>query len=257
MLVEDVIILDKIPSDQQMMTSAESKTMSEMDLKKFNRSFENLPDDIKQMYVEDLLEQGLELCRSSFNGFDVYFQLMERLIEEALEHEVGFRKQTADKLPEEKQDHFWMWNYPVYLENLSPLLRSSFLIALYSLFENELRTYCRILKDFEKIPLNSSNWAGSNIEKAKKYIHKTAGYIILDEELWNELNDFRLVRNCIVHKDGFINEDGKLRSIVSKYQEIWLEYDRIIPSEKYCERMLTKCRQLLENLYNELLKRIK
>lgn len=172
--------------------------MSEMDLEKFKGSLENLPDNIKQMYAQELLREGVELCRSSFNKFDEYFQLMERLIEEALEHEVEFLKQTADKLPEEKRDHFWMWEYPAYLENLYPLLRSSFLIVLYSLFENQLRHYCRILKDFEKIPLSLSDLAGSNIEKAKKYIHKIAGYPI-DEELWNELMDFTLVRNCIVH----------------------------------------------------------
>ena len=230
-----------------------------MGLEKLNRSFENLPDDIKQMYAQELLRQGSELCRSSFARFEEYFQLMERLIDKALEHEVKSLKQTAGKLSEEKRPHFWMWEYPAYLENLSPLLRSSFLIALYSLFESELRLFCKILKDFEKIPLSLSDLAGSNIEKAKKYIHKIAGYPILDEELWKELTDFTLIRNCIVHYNGFINtnKESQLRTIVNKYQEISLEYDRIIPSEKYCERMLTKCRQLLENLYNESLKRIK
>ncbi len=206
------------------------------------------------------MRQGIEICRSSFAGLEEYFQIMERLIGETLEHEVESLKQTADKLPEEKRPHFWMWEHPVYLENLSPLLRSSFLIALYSLLEYELQLYCRILKDFEKIPLSRSDLAGSNIEKAKKYIHTIAGYPIRDEELWGELADFALVRNCIVHNDGYIHnfaKESQLRSMLRRYQEISLEYDKIIPNEKYCERMLANCKRLLENLYKESLKRIK
>jgi hypothetical protein len=229
-----------------------------MGLEELNRSFEDLPDDIKRMYARDLLRQGIEICRSSFAGLEEYFQMMERLIAEALRHEVESLKQTADKLPEEKRPHFWMWEYPVYLENLSPLLRSSFLIVLYSLLEYELQLFCRMLKDFEKIPLSRSDLAGSNIEKAKKYIHKIAGYPVCYEELWAELADFALVRNCIVHNDGYIHnfaKESQLRSMLPKYQEISLEYDKITPNDKYCERMLTNCRQLLENLYNESLKR--
>jgi hypothetical protein len=231
-----------------------------MDFKKFNWSFENLSDDIKQKFAQDLLKQGTEVCRSSFDRLHGYFQIMELLIKEALEHELESLEQTAHDLPVEKEGHFWAWNYPTYLENISPLLRSSFLITLYSLLEKELRRYCQILKDFEDIPLSSDDLVGSKIEKAKTYIHKIAGYPVLDEELWNELMDFTLVRNCIVHNDGCINNFGKesqLRTILGKYQGISLEYDRIIPNKEFCVRMLTKCKQLLENLYNESLKRIK
>jgi hypothetical protein len=232
-----------------------------MDLKTFSRSFENVSDDNKQKFAQDLLKQGIEVCRSSFDRLNEYFQIMELLIEEALEKELGSLKQTADKLPVEKHNHFWMWNYPIYIEDLSPLLRSSFLIALYSLFENQLELYCGTLKDFERISLSLCDLSGSKIEKAKKYIHKVAGYPVVSKELWDEIMDFALLRNCIVHNGGFINKklskETQLRTILRKYQEISLEHDRILPNEEYCKRMLTSCRQLLEDLYNESLKRIK
>jgi hypothetical protein len=232
-----------------------------MDLKKFSWSFENVSDDNKQKFAQDLLKQGTEVCRSSFDRLNEYFQIMELLIKEALEHELESLEQTANDLPVEKEGHFWAWNYPTYLENIPPLLRSSFLIALYSLFENQLELYCGTLKDFERISLSLSDLSGSKIEKAKKYIHKVAGYPVVSKELWDEIMDFALVRNCIVHNCGFINKklfkETQLRTILHKYQEISLEHDRIIPHEEYCKRMLTSCRQLLEDLYNESLKRIK
>lgn len=109
---------------------------------------------------------------------------------------------------------------PGKIAELSGLLRSSFFVNLYSYFENKLISECRDRKT-DGILLDFDDIRGVDvIERVKKYFTKVLRVKFPDSTPeWEIIQNYRIIRNCIVHAQGRIDElrDKKERDKLQRF----------------------------------------
>lgn len=137
----------------------------------------------------------------------------------------------------------------------------SYMISACSLFEYEIRLVHKVYVHFKVIdfPWNKGCNKLDNglVDEARKVIETIGLKIDEEEETWKKIEDYFMVRNCIVHNNGLIEE--------SVYPDKLMEYARdaeILPehaeledeprlelSAEYCEEVVNTMHDLFEDLY--------
>ncbi len=145
--------------------------------------------------------------------FEAYLATMEEFLEEkAREHrerlsDIRLSKQDSpdagQSSPEEDFEQIGL----EMTEQFANLLRRSFFVSLYSYFESRLVKECRSRRA-DNVLLGYSDIAGQNeIDKAKIYFTKVLRERFpSDTTEWQEIQNYRLLRNCIVHNRGRLDE---------------------------------------------------
>lgn len=120
-------------------------------------------------------------------------------------------------------------NSPGKIAEFSGFLRNSFFVSLYAYFENKLIRECRLRKT-NFILLDFDDIRGFDvIERVKKYFTKVLRTNFpSNTHEWETIQDYRIIRNCIVHAQGKLEElkdkkdREKLQRFVSKNKNISL-----------------------------------
>ncbi len=126
--------------------------------------------------------------------------------------------------------------YSMVLGGFGDILRASFFVNLYASFESYLVGMC-VDCEFPR-----------KTNKVKKAVH----FLIKDKSVrsslykrpeWKEIDDYRVLRNCIVHDEGELTphtrERDKLEKYVSsKYPLLRLSYDNIFLSRDFCKEAI-------------------
>ncbi|WP_157485840.1 hypothetical protein [Flavobacterium soli] len=94
--------------------------------------------------------------------------------------------------------------------------RYSVIIQIYSFLEAELNKICQTIHENFDVKFRLSDLKGANdIDRVKLYLLKTLNHDISKIKLWKFVNDFRKIRNLIVHSDGiFTINHNDYRSVV-------------------------------------------
>ncbi|MCW5887751.1 MAG: hypothetical protein KIT07_06470 [Anaerolineales bacterium] len=143
------------------------------------------------------------------------------------------------------------------IEEFTRIFRQSFLVSLYSFLESTLCEHIRCDEPETKKHLKriKKKEGGSNIELYLIYLEKVMGvrFPKVSEQDREEIRNFTLLRNAIVHADARIENIEKLkdRQRVERYVEdnqhlnvdYWLEIEK-----EYCGYMLDKILLFLENI---------
>ena len=136
---------------------------------------------------------------------------------------------------EEAYDHYRL----EAIDRFTNMLRRSFFTSLYSFLETQLVKECRSRKS-QDTPLSFSEIAGqSDIEKAKIYFAKVLRvYFPSDTPEWQEIQHYRLLRNCLVHNQGRLDDtrDYKaLREYAASKNGLSIQDDEIYLGKEFCK----------------------
>ena len=168
----------------------------------------------------------------------------------------------ADEINDILSNDYWR-----YTETFPRILRSSFLVSVISLFENEVEQISQRIKREREIPINLADLNGNLLNKVKMYCKIADLSISFGNRTWNEINNYYMVRNCIVHNNGFISgfRDEKKMIAYAKEKEI---VDRLmaIPSirpraiialsEQFCKEVIQTIQDFLVELEKKIAKMI-
>jgi hypothetical protein len=123
------------------------------------------------------------------------------------------------------------------------MLRKSLFLALYSLAETELRTICRHVEKRDKLSLSLNDIfaRGGFISKIRKYLEKLAFISFPGTLEWTELENYRKLRNCVVHNQGKLTSSGDdkyLRNtyVPSQYPYLSTDDDQVVFHQGFCEK---------------------
>ncbi len=136
--------------------------------------------------------------------------------------------ERGEALPQEEQEDYFDRMYDeiaLVRDDFPPLLRSTTVIALYSVLEHRLLRVCDLLKKLKKVEGDPRDLKkGSTLDKARRFIvKKCASPFPEDSVAWAQLNgDYRLVRNCLVHNAGAVRDDEELLEVVGRSRRISL-----------------------------------
>ena len=138
------------------------------------------------------------------------------------------------------------------------LLKKTSLIALYSIFEELLKTFCELAQKNLNLKIEPKDLNGSDIEKYLKYLKKVVEIDFSKMDLeWKEINDYRHIRNCIVHNYVNINESKNrdvLNKIINSNKFLSLVEDTgelYINHEDYLYSFIDLIEKFIKNLINE------
>jgi hypothetical protein len=159
------------------------------------------------------------------------------------------------QMPDEMQyDYYWLTS----IEEYTNILRKSFFINLYAALESRLMEECHYHEERHqagenKILLSLSDIAGRGVQKAMTYLVKVQCIVFSlgESKEWEDIQGYRILRNCIVHNDGRLNERAnsrdKLRRFIDRKPTLSLsEYDAEITLGKgFCEEAINTVERFL------------
>lgn len=128
----------------------------------------------------------------------------------------------------------------------------SIIPSCYMLFETNLVAFSNIEKNHYCIELKHNELAGGKIEKIKKYLSKMADIDVSKIQSWSYLKDLEIIRNCIVHNEGKVNQEFKdcqlIEKIIQKYREHISINRPLHENERYIIVKFSFCDLFLEKL---------
>ncbi|MBW6482310.1 MAG: hypothetical protein K0B10_04540 [Vicingaceae bacterium] len=160
------------------------------------------------MHYWDLKFQGIEEKIDSLNAYNILMEeYLSKLISEA---------SIQGKLEEGKnnQDEVNILSTTI----LSNTFYSSFLVQIISLIEHELRGICLLIENYNYQKFSINDLKGhSDIDKAKTYLLKTIELKtnLLNPE-WQTVKNCYLLRNSIVHNQGYFDNNSTIHKLVEK-----------------------------------------
>ncbi|WP_312433278.1 hypothetical protein [Lacrimispora sp.] len=136
---------------------------------------------------------------------------------------VGIFGETAIEF-DEKGEHYSASQYfdmqSIFAARVVPLSYQSVLLILFSVFEEAIKTWCRMLKiENDRIEEFDGFLKGRHLgelERAIKYIEKYSKITGIEKDLlWDKIKTIRTARNAIVHNGGRVEE--KYRKHLKKF----------------------------------------
>lgn len=199
---------------------------------------------------------------SAFKSIHRYFELIESQIGKVKDEEWEKLKELPVPTDEEEYQTEYVPTIQAHkneFEKVLPMLVGySFVMMLFSELEFRINEICRELKKREDLPLKINDFKGNLIERFSKFLI-IANKPPLEKNEESEIIDFIVIRNCVVHNNGFINnfsDPKKLRNVAKNKLHIEIagkgDNERIKVSSRFLysriEFFITMFRRLFEAL---------
>lgn len=196
----------------------------------------------------------------TFQSLRSYLDLVERQMEESYRMAEAPYRQALKKAAD--QDEAWEVlneKFEVddhYEEEMKPILRYSLVVFVHISFETRSREVCDYVSDEKKLRLRSCELQGSEIERVKKFFGKLVGIEMGQWNEWSSLVKAQKVRNCIVHRNGFLDDENrhKLAPMLADPNSGLCEdhQGRLFVSKDYCQSNLANGEAFFRRLFKEL-----
>jgi hypothetical protein len=125
-------------------------------------------------------------------------------------------------------------------------LYNSNIVIIYSFLENILFDFCDTIKKKNNFPFDVKDINNKGTMASILYLKK--GFNIeIENELF--LNDFRQIRNCIVHNNNMISDENKnFRNIIDRNEGLKNNYGHLEISDEYIMKLFIKARKILMDI---------
>jgi len=199
---------------------------------------------------------------SAFRAIRRYFELIESQIGKVKDEEWDKLKE----LPVPRDEEEYQTEYVPTIEAhkhefdkvLPRLVGYSFVMMLFSELEFRINGICSELIKRENVVKNLNDFRGNLIEKFSKFL-RDANKPQLDNNEKDEIRDFIVIRNFIVHNNGFLNDSkraDRLRGIAKSKLHVEIvgknTSERVNVTNTFCysriEFFITMFRRLFELL---------
>lgn len=207
-----------------------------------------------------MILKGLLFFRLDYDltELDQYLSVAEEYLANASK---DFEKKSLEqlkKVPPEEQDQLSeylaeeSWRYS---DAFPRLLRRSFVVAAVSVLEYHMRDISNWLKKEKGLQIGWNDLTGDSLERLKKFLRNAAIPVSFDGTTWQELTNVSLVRNCIVHNNGFLKaafNERQLRTYAQAHNIVSTDTieEEIAPTKEFCEKVVRALEQFLKELHD-------
>ena len=141
------------------------------------------------------------------------------------------------------------------IDSFAHILRRSFFVSLYAFLESQLAKECEDRKG-DDVLLRLSDLRGDVIHRVKTYMVKVLriSFPSTSPE-WQRIRCYRILRNCIVHNEGRLDErfdqnDAKsLKDYIDDTSTLSLSDVTVVLSKDFCEEALQTVERFFRLLY--------
>jgi hypothetical protein len=145
-----------------------------------------------------------------------------------------------------------------FSEEYPKQLRYSFIIQLFVALESRGKALCNEVNNRNKELLLTVNdlQRGGNLRGIRTFLSKVYPIPDVTGDQWKHLDDLRVIRNCLVHKNGQIDPTDKdaarLQQIIAKKEGIGVGYDGYLSIERsYCDKALRLVIEFFEIVFEK------
>ncbi len=160
-------------------------------------------------YLEQEAQQAKDKIRQTEAKIDEEFEKLNQKVKAGL---ISSEPNVVDRHQEEILDQ---WRYELQyadywsdtVDEFADTLRKSFFINLYGFWESQLFPLCKALEPYENMP-KVENALDFGPAQAKEFLGKI-NVPLGGGTAWCTINNYRLLRNCLVHNNGDLERCGK------------------------------------------------
>lgn len=140
---------------------------------------------------------------------------IDEINEKIMSGEIASSDDSGQMPPELEYDYYGLQRVSEF-ENT---LFTSFFVMIYFHLEAELTRHCHVLEKRSQEKLSLSDIVGSGVQKAMTYLVKVhgIGFSVGGSPEWEKIQSFNLLRNCIVHNQGRLDEAFSQREKLLKF----------------------------------------
>lgn len=194
-----------------------------------------------------------------FSELKIYSEELEKIIDSEAEKYRNERENfELGTIEFDRQFHFLN-------DTFSRNLRTSVIVSLVTIIENELHNFCNMIRRMKGITVKHNLFKGTILEQFKIYINEVV-FLNFDFGIieWKILSEIIELRNCIVHHDSNLEDwygrkFSKVESIKNLSRKInSIEIDEssnnVILHENSCKECIEIVEIFFDNLYRFTLK---
>lgn len=219
----------------------------------------------------------------SFSMLLFYYEHMMALLHRSSSHSREFIKRLKiehKQKQREFKESYWNGSQKVYDQVYPRFFNYSFLISACSLFEYQIKKICVLVKEEHKVPLEWDDMDyGSIPTKAKRYL-RLAGVTLKDDPptiilpppdfvptevqdesrivvsvLWKAIENYFMIRNCLVHHNGLINSARNSEKIKKYALEKGIISDdsdnpELVIDEEFAKEICNTMHQFFDKLHS-------
>jgi len=186
-----------------------------------------------------------------------YLGVTDKYLRKAKEDFKAWADGEAKTLPPQQQQEFYEFysdEYWRHEEKFPRILRNSFLVSAHSLLEYELNVICEKLRKDQEIAVSLSNFRGDELERVKLFFKNAGLSLDYNSPTWQEINNYYLVRNSIVHNSGLIKgfkREKDLRTYITQKKIISQDtiQEEVALTEQFCEEVINTMQSFLDEVY--------
>ena len=158
----------------------------------------------------------LTLCKDlngmKFDELEDYANSLERYLKNEVKALEERHKEQTAKMTQEQKEEFYDYSSDDYIqlvESFPQTLRVSLFVHCYSTFEHSLNELANTMGSLRGIKITTKDLRDEGIMRAKLFFRKVVVIDFPDTQLiWNEITTLNKIRNCFVHKEGYLSEDN-------------------------------------------------
>ena len=188
-----------------------------------------------------------------------YLDVTEKYLRKAKDEFKSWADEEVKKLPPQQQSEFYDFysdEYWRHEERFPRILRNSFLVSALSLLEHEIHVICIKLKKEGRITISLSDLKGDTLEQTKRFFQLAGLKLRYDGQIWQEINNYYLIRNCIVHNSSLIKgykDEKKLRTYITQKGVVSKDTieEEVALTGQYCEEVITTMQNFLDEVYKD------
>lgn len=223
-----------------------------------------------------MIQFGLPWDIRLSQDLDEEFDHLKKYVEEMEYLLVKEKENIEDNPPDILQDNSNDEIYRMYLEGIADqhylkidryenafpqIVRTSFLINLWSLLEMHLKGLAEVLKSEANIPIKLNDLRGDLLTRTKHYFERLGNINLTVLPEWEVINNLQDIRNYLTHKTEFtfLNTNwDKVKSFIENHPELILYcyVDRIEIKDAFCNYALDNIRNFLFSLLNQIKERV-
>lgn len=147
-------------------------------------------------------------------------------------------------------------------ENVFPqIVRTSFLINIWSLLEMHLKGFAEVFRSEVNIPIKFNDLRGDLLTKTKLYFKRLGSINLTQLPEWEAINNLQDIRNFITHRTEYTFQNtnwSKVSSFIKNHPNLISSryVDRIRIKDTFCDYALNNIRQFLFSLLDQIKRRV-
>lgn len=185
----------------------------------------------------------------AFSSLKDYLEMVEKQFETVREIERARTNLTPPPGLTEEEYQEWCSEYQAevlsfeerYERDFPSKIRYSFIVILHIVLEDRLRATCNEIHNRRDLPIKEKDLKGAPLERVSTFLKKIAAIDYNNQSVWQKLKDLQMIRDCIVHTNGKIEESrdkNRLYDLCKKEIGISSEDGSLVVDNSYCTRTL-------------------